>query len=115
MSEKKCDLVIVIVNRGYNELVMDAAKENGAKGGTVLHARGMGIHEAEKFFGISITPEKDVVLILVESRYKQEIMKAICKKAGLNTPGHGLSFSVPVEDVVGVTHLEELFKKPLSE
>ena len=110
MNEKKCDLIVVIVNNGFSELVMQAAKEKGATGGTVIHGRGTGTDEAEKFFGITITPEKEMVLILVESSLKADIMKEVCKRAGLSTPGHGISFSLPVDGVVGIESLEKLFE-----
>ena len=64
------ELIITIINRGFSEDVVDAAKSAGAQGGTVLHARGTGVHEAEKFFGISIQPEKEMVLTLVPSGIK---------------------------------------------
>lgn len=95
-------LIITIVNRGFTDLVMDAASRAGARGGTVIHARGAGQEEAEKFFGITIQPEKEVVLILVRREQKHAIMQEICKSAGFSTPGHGFSFSLPVEDVVGM-------------
>lgn len=98
-------LIFTVVNRGFSDDVMDAARSAGAHGGTILHARGSGVHEAEKFFGISIQPEKEVVLILVQQQLKQPIMQAICEKAGLNTQGKGLSFAVPVEEVAGIVHL----------
>ena len=60
------ELILTIINRGYADLVMDAAKNAGASGGTIVHARGTGIHEAEKFFGIIVQPEKEIVLILTE-------------------------------------------------
>lgn len=107
---KEFDLIITIVNRGYDDVVMEAAREAGATGGTVLHARGAGVHEAEKFFGISIQPEKDVILILVKREYKKQIMYAIRNKAGLNKEGRGLSFSLPVEDVCGIVHMNLDFK-----
>ncbi len=104
------DLIITIVNRGFNDVVMDAARSAGATGGTVLHARGAGIHEAEKFFGISIQPEKDVVLILAKREEKKQIMNAIRNEVGLNKEGKGLSFSMPVEDVCGIVHMNIDFK-----
>ncbi len=101
------ELIITIINRGFSEDVVDAAKSAGAQGGTVLHARGTGVHEAEKFFGISIQPEKEMVLTLVPSGIKQAVMRAICEHAGLSTEGRGLSFSVPVDEVRGIAHLEQ--------
>lgn len=99
------ELVITIVNRGFADEVMDAAREAGATGGTVLYARGTGTHEAEKFFGITIQPEKEVVLVLANREQRNPIMKSICKDVGLNSAGHGISFSLPVDEVVGAALL----------
>ena len=107
MNEKKCELILTVVSRGLADLVMEAAKEHGATGGTILHARGTGIHEAEKFFGIPITPEKEVVMILAKKECKRAIMQAVCEKAGLSTEAHGISFSLPVNDVVGASSFQE--------
>ena len=110
MSEKRCELIITIVSRGFTESVMDAAKRNGATGGTILHARGTGAKEIEKFFGVTITPEKEVVLLLVKAQDSAGIMKAICRDAGLMSQAHGLSFSLPVDGVVGNAAFEALFE-----
>jgi len=107
----KFDLILTVVNRGFADVVMDAAKSQGAHGGTVLYARGAGIHEAEKFFGISIQPEKEVVLILVKNEQRKLIMQAIYKKAGFDKEGRGLSFSLPVDDVCGIVHMMDEFKE----
>lgn len=106
-TERSYDLIITIVNRGFADLVMDAARDFGASGGTIMHARGTGIHEAEKFFGISIQPEKDVVLILANRENKKQIMQSIKERAGLNKEGRGISFALPVDDVCGIVHLEK--------
>lgn len=106
--EKQFSLIITIISRGFADQVMDAAKAMGATGGTILYARGSGIHEAEKFFGFSIQPEKEVVLILVDRGLKQNIMKEICEECGLGAEGHGLSFALPVDDVCGIfEHFEK--------
>lgn len=104
-NDKNFCLIITIVNRGFSDLVMDAARGAGASGGTILHGRGTGIHEAEQFFGISIQPEKELVLILVNYEERQTVMQAICEKAGLNTEGKGMTFSLPVDEVAGIAHL----------
>lgn len=105
MSTEKFELIITIVNRGFASEVMEAAKRQGASGGTIINARGAGIHEAEKFFGVAIQPEKELVLTLVPKDKRQDIMKEICKKAGLTSEGKGLTFSLPVDDVMGIIHL----------
>lgn len=104
-SSKQYDLVIAIVDNGYSDNVMDAARPAGARGGTVLHARGAGIKEAEKFFGITIQQKKEMVLILSKREDKRAIMEAICKEAGLTKEGHGVVFSLPAEDVMGVARM----------
>ncbi|MFA5686657.1 MAG: P-II family nitrogen regulator [Bacilli bacterium] len=99
---KKFEVIICVVNNGFTDLVMDAARAEGAKGGTIFHARGTGNPEMEKFFGITISPEKEIVIILVEIKLKDTILKAINKAAGLETKGQGIAFSLPVSDVVGI-------------
>lgn len=101
------DLIIAIVNRGYTDTVMKAAQPAGARGGTVLHARGAGTEEASQFFGITIQPEKELVLILVQHEVKVPVMQAITKSAGLTTEGRGIVFSLPVNDVMGVARVTE--------
>lgn len=99
------DLIITIVNHGYSDSVMDAAKLAGATGGTVLTGRGLGSKEAEKFFGIIIQPEKEVVLIVAKHDIKNAIMKEICQATGLESKAHGISFSVPIEEAVGIVNI----------
>ena len=98
----KFELVIALVNTGFTELVMDAAREAGAHGGTVVHARGTGNKEMEKRFGVVITPDKEMVLILVNKKISDKVLEAIYKQAGLQTKGQGIAFSLPVSDVVGL-------------
>jgi nitrogen regulatory protein PII len=97
------ECIVCIVNTGFSEAVMDAAKEFGARGGTVVHARGTANQEAEKFFGITIQPEKEMVLILVPSEIKEDILHALYRAVGLQTPGQGIAFSLPVDGVVGLS------------
>ncbi|MBE5787120.1 MAG: P-II family nitrogen regulator [Clostridiales bacterium] len=103
----KNDLIITIVNRGYTDQVMDAALPAGARGGTVVHARGAGTEEASKFFGITIQPEKELVMILVDHEHKIPVMQAIVRGAGLGTEGRGIVFSMPVTDVMGIVRHQE--------
>ena len=94
--------IICIVNSGYSDEVMDAAKKFGARGGTVLNARGTANKDAEKFFGISVEAEKEIVLIVVQSSLVDNILHALYQEVGLNTPGQGIAFAVPVDNVVGI-------------
>ncbi len=96
------ELIITIVNKGFTSVVMDAARKVGARGGTILNAKGSGNHEAEKMFGLVIRPEKELVLILASREDRNPIMQAIIKDAGLNSLGMGICFSMPVDEVMGV-------------
>jgi nitrogen regulatory protein PII len=98
----KHSLIVTIVSRGYADIVIGAAKDAGARGGTVLYARGSGIHETEKFIGITIQPEKEVILTLVQKEEAPEIISAITEKAGLMTEGRGISFVLPVTKTAGI-------------
>ena len=101
------EMIVCIVNAGFSDEVMDAARKYGAKGGTVMHARGTANPEAENFFKITIQPEKEVVMILVSSDIKDDVLNAIYKEVGLNSPGHGIAFTLPVDAAVGLPKIED--------
>ena len=103
MSASKHEMIMCIVNAGFSETVMEAAKNAGARGGTILNGRGTANKEAESFFHIAIQPEKEVVMILVSAEIKDAVLHALYQKAGLDTMGQGIAFSLPVDDVVGLT------------
>lgn len=105
--EQNYEVIFCIVNSGFSDVVMDAARECGASGGTVLNARGTASKEAEKIFDIVIHPEKEIVMILVPKKIKEDVLHALYKNVGLNSPGQGIAFSLPVEEVVGLTPLSE--------
>jgi nitrogen regulatory protein PII len=105
MSESKTVLIITIVDKGNTDLVMDAARSAGASGGTVVKAKGTGA-ELAKFFGVSISEEKEMVYIVASRNDRDNIMKAIMEKAGNNTDAHGVVFSLPVDSVVGIKNFE---------
>lgn len=98
----KYQLILCIVNAGFTELVMDAAKAAGARGGTVLGAKGTANKEAEAFFHITIQPEKELVMIVVPTSIRDKVLHALYVNAGIDTPGQGIAFSLPVDDVVGL-------------
>ena len=99
------ELICVILNEGCSDMVMAAARPAGATGGTVLAGKGTGAREAEKFLGISLASEKDVVLIVAESTKKAAIMKAIVRNAGPGTEAGAICFSLPVSGVEGLRRL----------
>lgn len=107
MEKSSAELIISIVNRGYAGDVVDAAKEAGAQGGTVLRARGTGNDATAKFYKITVEPEKDVVLLVVRRDVRSDVIRAICKAAGLKTTGRGIVFSLPVDDIIGAYGIED--------
>ena len=100
------ELVVVILNEGCSDMVMAAARPAGATGGTVLAGKGTGARESEKFLGISLASEKDVVLIVAEKAKKAAIMKAIMEKAGPGTDAASICFSLPVTAVEGLRRID---------
>ena len=107
MQGTKRELLMVISNQGYSETVMDAARSAGAAGGTVIHARGTGMQSAEKFFGVSLASEKDIIYIVTTKEKKNGIMSAIMKDAGPETAAKAIAFTLPVTDTAGLKLLEE--------
>ena len=99
---EKHEVIIAIVNEGFSEIVMNAAREVGARGGTIAHARGTGTKEIEKKYGIVITPQKEMIYILVNTKIRDAVLSAINKAAGIDTKGQGICFSLPVSNVSGL-------------
>ena len=95
-------VIFCIVNAGFADAVMDAAKEFGARGGTVIHARGTANGLAEKKFEIPVSPEKEIVMILVPVAIKDDVLHGLYRTVGLKTPGQGIAFSLPVDAAVGL-------------
>ena len=100
--EKGYKCILAVVNNGFSDEAMDAARAAGARGGTVLHGRGTVSKEAEKLFDIPIQPEKEIVMILVSSDIKNDILHGLYRAVGLNTPSQGIAFSMPVDAAVGL-------------
>ena len=97
------EVILCIINAGFSEVVMDTAKKLGAGGGTVIHGRGTASKEAEKIFNITIQPEKEIVMILVKREIKDSILKGLYDTIGLDTNAHGIAFTLPVDDVIGIS------------
>ena len=105
----KYDCILCIVNSGFSEVAMDAAKACGARGGTILHGRGTISKDAEKFFNISIQPEKEIVMILAKKELINGILKGLYNAVGSKTEAQGIAFALPVDEVVGIE--ENMTKK----
>ncbi len=97
---KTSSMILVTVNQGFTEEVMDTARKAGARGGTIIHARWAGSESAEEFYGITLQQEKEIIAILSPSEQRKEIMEAINKAHGLKTEARGTVCSLAIEDVV---------------
>jgi nitrogen regulatory protein PII len=102
MPEIKNDLIIAVINQGYCDEFMTAAREAGATGGTVINARGLAHEGPVKFFGVSVQDEKEVIIILTKRDKKLSIMQAVSQAYGINTKAEGIVFSLPVDQVMGL-------------
>ncbi len=101
-SESKYEMIFCIINSGFSDTLMDAAREAGARGGTVMRARGTAGKEAEELFEITVHPDKEVVMILVSKDIKDAVLSAVYGAVGMGTAGQGIAFSLPVNKTVGL-------------
>ena len=102
MKTNNHEVVFAIVNSGYAEEVMEVARENGARGGTILNARGVAGEEAAAFFGITLHAEKEILMMVVDKSIRDDILNAIYKQMGMAKKAQGIAFSLPVSDVAGL-------------
>jgi hypothetical protein len=102
-TECSHDLIISVINHGYSDDFMNTAREAGAMGGTVLNARGQAHEGAVKFFGISVQDEKEIIIMLTSREKKVAIMRAVSEIHGLNSKAQGIIFSLPVDNVMGLS------------
>lgn len=102
MSEKQKAMIVAVVNLGYSEDVMAAARAAGAGGGTVIHSRSVNEENAATL-GAGMTEEKDIVMIVATPDNKLAIMQAIGEKCGINSEAKGTVFSLPIDNVIGLS------------
>lgn len=107
LKDTRYELIVAIANYGYNTLVMRAAEEAGAAGGTVLHGKGVGMKGAQQFLGVSLVTEKEVLLIVTKVEKKAAIMKSIMEKAGMDSKAGTIVFSLPVTATAGLRSMQE--------
>jgi len=96
-------VIFCIVNSGFGDAAMDAARSAGATGGTIMSGHGTTKREAAGFFNIEIDPQKEVVMIVVSSEIRDEVLHSLYKAVGLDTPAHGIAYSLPVDEIIGVS------------
>lgn len=103
----KC--ILAVVNSGFAEEAMDAARASGATGGTILHGRGTISKEAESTFNITIQPDKEIVMILAKAEHVDAILKALYNAIGTATKAQGIVFAIPVDESVGLDNTQKNF------
>lgn len=107
--EKTYDLVISIVNRGYSDVVVEASRRAGSTGGTIIYGRGTSAqNEKDSFMGISIEPEKEIIMTLTPIENRNQIMESVCTSAEMEKEGVGICFSLPVSNVRGITPKKQI-------
>lgn len=109
-------LILAFVDDDKTDLVLDTARQCGAKGATVINnARGEGMKQSKTFFGLTLEAQRDVVLMLVEEHISRHILEKVAEVAQFdNKPGTGIAFQVDVEDAIGVMHQVEVLTHELE-
>ncbi len=107
-------LILASVKSNLTDSIVDAAKEAGATGATILPGRGTGIHEAKSFFGLSLEAQTDIILFLVEEHLVSKILDSIKVAGKFHKPGTGIAFVIPVDQVVGLESQMDKFKEEVK-
>ena len=107
MKTNNHEVIFAIVDSGFAEEVMDLAREEGARGGTIINARGVAREEAAAFFGITLHAEKEILMMVVEKEIRDNVLNALYKQMGMGKKAQGIAFSLPVSDVAGLVKLPE--------
>ena len=102
MKTNDHEVVFAIVNAGFAEDVMEVAREQGVRGGTILNARGVVNEESAAFFGITLHADKEILMMVVEKNIRDQVLNAIYKEMGMAKKARGIAFSLPVSDVAGL-------------
>ena len=107
MKKVNYEVILAIVDEGYADDVMNVAREQGARGGTIINARGVARKDAAEFFGITVHTEKEIVMIVTPKKIKDNILNAIYKEMGMAKKAKGIAFSMPITDILGIVDVEE--------
>ena len=107
MKTDNHEVIFAIVNAGFAEEAMDLARQQGVRGGTILNARGVAREKEAAFFGITIHPEKEILLMVVEKPIRDKVLNTLYSRMGMGEKAQGIAFSLPVSDVAGLVQLPE--------
>ena len=102
MKTDNHEVIFAIVNAGFAEDVMDVAREQGVRGGTILNARGVVNEDAAAFFGITLHADKEILMMVVEKDIRDNVLNALYSRMGMANKAQGIAFSLPVSDVAGL-------------
>lgn len=95
-------IITTIVDKGKGEDVIDAATKAGSKGGTIINARGSGVHETSKLFSMDIEPEKEIVIILSEVEKTEAIVSLVKDSLKIDEAGNGILFIQDANRTYGI-------------
>ena len=111
MKTSELEVIFAIVNSGFAEDVMEVAREQGVRGGTILNARGVVREDAAAFFGITLHADKEILMMVVEKSLRDKVLNAIYKEMGMAKKAKGIAFSLPVSDVAGLAPVQPTEEK----
>ncbi len=108
-EEKREDveMIVAMINRGYSDFVIDASRDAGATGATVLYGRSSIKKDDDFLNGVPIQAEKEIILILVKKSLRKKVMQEISRRTHLQEKGNGVCFCLPVSSVMGLTPFEK--------
>ena len=107
MTTNNYEVIFAIVDEGYADDVMEIAREEGVRGGTILNARGVVNQEAAAFFGITLHSEKEILMMVVEKEIRDKVLNAIYQRMDMSRKATGIAFSLPVSDAAGLVPAAE--------
>lgn len=114
-NQSNLEAVFCVINAGFSDQVMQAARKAGAGGGTIIRGRGTASPKAEKLFNVPIQPEKEIVIMLVSASIKDDLLRSVYASAGLDSEAHGIIFSVPVDQAVGLKDYRAIAEQKAKE
>ena len=109
-DDMEYEAIFTIVDRGLGQEVVDVANSAGARGATIINARGSGIHENVKFFSMRIEPEKEIVMTIIEKEKSEAVIKAIKETMNIDVPGKGIMFVMDINKTSGLIRNDDLNK-----
>ena len=107
MTTNQHEVIFAIVNAGYAEDAMEVAREQGARGGTIISGRGVAREKEAAFFGITIHAEKEILMLVVEKEIRDQVLHALYKRMGMQQKAQGIVFALPVAEAAGLSAAPE--------